>query len=151
LTQLGCVSFDSILLRKVTSTSIAALVIGIVIALTRPYMLTRNAKFMKEKYKKITELSLFKKLFGDEKTTTDSGADDKDKEQDYNDFRINFDSEYAVANPVTSHEGIEDIYKFREVYNSKLSSLRNQNEDRLQQSRGSLDHLQRPPRIQEPG
>jgi hypothetical protein len=39
---------------------------------------------------------------------------------DYNDYRINFDSEYAIANPVTSHQGIDDLEKFRKVYNRKI-------------------------------
>jgi hypothetical protein len=99
-------------------------VIGIVIALTRPYMLTRNLEFMQNLNKKITESKVFEKLFGDGSSKDTPVVDGKDNPTteniDYNHYRINFDSEYAIANPVTSHEGIDDLDKFRKAYNSNI-------------------------------
>lgn len=90
-------------------------------------MLTRNLGFMNNLYNKIADSSLFEKLFGDGGADPSSSKNEnsKDQEHDYNDYRINFDSEYAIANPVTSHQGIDDLEKFRKVYNSKIHLSRN--------------------------
>lgn len=80
---------------------------------------------MKSLYNRIANSKLFIKLFGDGATDTILTDNDKSKslaeDYDYNDYRINFDSEYAIANPVTSHQGIDDLEKFRKVYNSKIN------------------------------
>lgn len=110
-------------------------------------MLTRKVGFVNRLYLKIANSKVFEKLFGDgaaDQTPADQDKNKSDQQPsgqvverkdatkaenpiaakpsttDYNDYRINFDSEYAIANPVTSHQGIDDLEKFRKVYNRKL-------------------------------
>jgi len=87
-------------------------------------MLTRNLEFMQNLNKKITENIVFEKLFGDGSSKDTLVVDGKENSTieniDYNHYRFNFGSEYATANPVTSHEGIDDLEKFREAYNSNI-------------------------------